>query len=270
MNPDGMLQGIPPALWRRVLLDRHRLLMLDYDGTLAPFQVVREQARATPGAVQLLERISRGGHTTVAIISGRPVVEIVNLLGPLPLAVVGEHGWEERRPDGPEIRHSLPRGAAAALERAEESARSRGWAPFLERKRSGIVLHTRGLSAREAPTLEEACLALWRPEASSGDAILGRIDGGVELRAAGRDKGAAVLSLISRAEPGTLPVFVGDDFSDEDAFAVVQGLGFGVKVGRSDRPTLASGFLPACAAVVSFLAEWLRVVESAARTGGRH
>lgn len=267
MNAARMLDGIPPALWRLVSLERPRLLMLDYDGTMAPFQVARDRARASVGTVELLEKICRGGHTTVAIVSGRPVAELVDLLGPLPLAFVGEHGWEERRPDGSLTRHGMPRRTADALDRAEQFARSRGWASFMERKRSGLVLHTRGLPTREAAFLEGECLNLWLPGVLPDETALVRIDGGIELRAVGRDKGTTVLALLSRAEPGTLAVYVGDDLTDEDAFAAVQGLGFGVRVGEDDRPTLASGRLPSPAAVEAFLAEWLRIVETAVLSG---
>jgi hypothetical protein len=68
---------------------------------------------------------------------------------------------------------------------------------------------------------EDEAITLWWPLAADGRNRLERIDGGVELRLHGRNKGTAVLSMISQAPPGTFGVFVGDDATDEDAFAAV-------------------------------------------------
>ena len=253
------LDGVPARLWRMVALAGHRLLMLDYDGTLAPFEVDRDRARPLPRSTALLGDIAAAAGTTVAIVSGRPLAELERLLGPLPVTVVGEHGWEKRMPDGLVVKCPLPTQQKQVLDRAEHLARRKGLGSHLERKRTGIVLHTRGLAPPVARDHEEETLSLWSPLAADGSSRLGRIDGGVELRLRGRDKGTAVLSLVSQAPPGTLGVFVGDDATDEDAFAAVQEWGFGVRVGESDRPSLAAAWLPSCSAVTAFLEEWLRV-----------
>jgi trehalose-phosphatase len=253
------LDGVPARLWRKVVLAGHRLLMLDYDGTLAPFNAARDRALPLPRSVEFLKVIAADVGTTVAIVSGRPLAEIAHLLGSLPVTMVGEHGWEKRLPEGRVVKCPLSTQQRNVLDRAERLARQKGLGSHLERKRTGVVLHTRGLAPPAATAQEEEAISLWRPLTADGSSRLGRIHGGVELRLQGRDKGTAVLSLISQAPAGTLGVFLGDDATDEDAFAAVHEWGFGVRVGDSGRPSLAAAWLPSCAAVTAFLEEWLRV-----------
>lgn len=259
MRQARALDDVPEQLWRLVSLATRRLLMLDFDGTLAPFTVARDNARPLPRSVELLERIVRAKRTEVAIVSGRPVPEIERLLGPLPALLVGEHGWERREPGGALVQHPLPPVAAAALDEAERRAREAGWDDLIERKRPAVVLHTRALPAEAAREAEERCLAAWSRLVDAGEVRLDRIDRGVELRARAHDKGEVVRWLMGRAPAGTLGVFVGDDVTDEDAFEAVRGLGFGVRVGEPGRTTLAMGLLPSVEAVADFLAEWLAV-----------
>ncbi len=260
------LEGIPARLWRLVSAARHRLLMLDYDGTLAPFTVHRAQARPAPETMAIVQRIAARSHTSVAIISGRPLSEVEQLVGELDAVFIGEHGWERRASNGLLIRGLIDREIVDALREGEQIAREAGWGELLELKRSAIVLHTRALGPERTAELQDLCVAAWQGLARSGRMLIDRIDGGVELRARGRDKGTAVLSLLSHAPDGTLGVFVGDDATDEDAFEVVQDRGFGVRVGDPASDSLAMGRLPSCEAVPAFLEEWLAVCEGAARS----
>jgi trehalose-phosphatase len=248
---------------------RHRLLMLDYDGTLAPFHEVRGEALPLPRSLEFLREIVDSAHTDVAVVSGRPVRELERLLGPLAVTMVGEHGWEERLPDGALVRHPVPGEQLERLDEGERLVREHGLGSRLERKRTGLVLHTRALPAARAREVEDAVWVLWEPLAAGGAPGLERIDGGVELRARGRDKGSVVLGLVRDAPAATLAVFVGDDVTDEDAFEVVRDRGFGVRVGAAERPTLAAAGLPAPSAVAEFLEEWLRVVGASGRRAGK-
>lgn len=262
-------EGIPPRLWEFVSLARRRLLMLDYDGTLAPFRIVRSEARPLPRSMELLRRILAGTRTSVAIVSGRPVHQVERLIGPLPVLIVGEHGWERRLPGGRVVRRPLPAATAAALERAVRVARAAGWGGRLERKRSGVVLHTRGLPVVEARTLERRCALAWRPLTRGGAVRVESIHGGVELRAGGWDKGAVVRALCSRGGPGTLGVFVGDDRTDEDAFTAVRDWGFGVRVGGDGRASAAMGRINSSESLPAFLRRWLAVAGEVGATTRR-
>src|SRR5436309_1007715 len=123
------VDDLPQRLWQEALAAPHRLLMLDYDGTLAPFRVARHEAVPSPGVVDLLRAIAAGGGTTLAIVSGRPADEVSRLVGPIEATLVGEHGWEARRPGGSLVRHPLTEELALALRQAAEAANSHGWCP---------------------------------------------------------------------------------------------------------------------------------------------
>jgi trehalose-phosphatase len=182
------------------------------------------------------------------------------LVGPVPATIVGEHGWETRVPGGEIVRWSLPPGVPEGLGRARRAAERRGWESRLELKRSGLVLHTRGLPPGHARAIEGACASSWEPLCLQYPLGLDRIHGGLELRARGRGKGTVVLALLSHEPPGTLGVFVGDDASDEDAFRMVQDFGFGVRVGSDAQPSLAAARIPCCEAVGDFLDDWRTIL----------
>jgi len=259
MHATHALHGVPTQLWRLVELARHRLLMVDYDGTLAPFVVDREHAWPHPRSLEWLRRIAEDGRTSVVVVSGRPLADLARLVGDLPVTLYGEHGWEQRAPDGSIVRPPLDRMVAAAIEEAERLALSLGAGDRIERKRSGLVLHTRGLSDADARALEQRCAEAWQGLARLGLLRLDHINGGLEIRARQRDKGTVVLSLVSHAEPGTLAVFVGDDVTDEDAFEVVRDYGFGVRVGDDDRPSSAMARIATCEGVADWLERWWTV-----------
>jgi trehalose-phosphatase len=259
MTSHKLLIGIPAALWRMVVLARRRLLMLDYDGTLAPLTLERSEALPEPRSLDLLKRIAESDHTSIAIVSGRPLREIEAQLGTLRATFVGEHGWEWRGPNGELVRKPLDETLLHALEAAERIAASNGWSELIERKRSAIVLHTRALAKPEALEIEERCLSAWGRLAGEARMTLDRIDGGIELRAGDPNKGTVVLSLMSQVGLGALGVFVGDDVTDEDAFDAVKDWGFGVRVGDTEAPSIAQGRLPSSDAVPEFLEEWLRL-----------
>ena len=81
--------------------------MVDYDGTLAPLVVARDEALTPQRSLAALRRIGACPHTTVAVVSGRPVGELVRMVGYLPAIMVGEHGYDERAPDGTIVHYPL-------------------------------------------------------------------------------------------------------------------------------------------------------------------
>ncbi|MDA8305349.1 MAG: hypothetical protein M0Z81_00730 [Deltaproteobacteria bacterium] len=81
----------------------------------------------------------------------------------------------------------------------------------------------------------------------------------------GWNKGSAVLRLLARSD-ADLPVYIGDDTTDEDVFSVLAGRGIGIRVGRPEAPpTAADGFLPDCDAVRELLKTWLLIDSSKGR-----
>lgn len=245
-----------PDFWDRLRGKRSLFLALDYDGTLAPFHVERMQAKPLAGIPGVLARIQKRDDTSVAIISGRPLAELVSLVGNIGVTMVGSHGFEILSPDGDVvIKETSP-------EQEEGFAQARAWgidAGFgsrLETKVSGIALHTRGLSPDEASALEDEVYDAWGSMAAGYCLEVRKFNGGVELRAKGWNKGDALESLLNHLGQDTLCVYIGDDETDEDAFERILPYGMGIRVGEETRQSHAQGFVPDIESVRMLLTAW--------------
>jgi trehalose 6-phosphate phosphatase len=226
---------------------------LDLDGTLLEF-VDHPAATGENGRLRtLLTELHRATGGAVAVVSGRSLAGVDRLIGrggPR-LAAAGQHGIERRDARGRVTHHPF---AAGRLERVREQlAAAIAGKPglVLEHKGASLALHY-----RRAPRLAGYAHRLVRGFATQ----LGprfRIQPGkfvIEVKPAGRDKGAAVLEFL-REPPfrGRTSVFIGDDVTDEYGFAAVNRLGgFTIKVGPG--PTVARWRLRNVAAVWRWLA----------------
>jgi trehalose-phosphatase len=261
------LRSIPGRLWTALAQSRRRLLLLDYDGTLSDLVAERDRAAPRADSIRLLQRICLEPSCGVAIVSGRPVFELRALLGQPPFALIGEHGWESLEPGGEVRRLPLSPAVAERLETAAATLRLRVSTERIERKRTAVALHVRGLPGAEARRLTDIANAVWAPLCVPGQLEVRPFRAGFEFRALGQDKGRAVQELLAREAAGAFAVFVGDDATDEDAFDAVRATGFGIRVGPADEPTLATAWLDDPEAVTEFLAEWWRTVAASRPSG---
>ncbi|HZE89813.1 MAG TPA: trehalose-phosphatase [Verrucomicrobiae bacterium] len=257
----GALGGIPASFWTEARAAEHRLLSLDYDGTLAPFRTDRHEAVPFPHSMTTLSKIVRSAGTTVAVVSGRPVEELDAFLGGLGVMLVGECGWEEMLSPGVMIAHHVDPWHVAALDHATDSVASRLWSRRLERKRASVMLHTRGLPTGEAAKMLEECESQWLAIAAASGLRLTRVDGGLELRVPGRDKGTTVEEILRRSPARTFPVHIGDDVADEEAFSAIEGRGLGVRIAEPGTPTRARGRLASWIDIPLFFRRWVDVIE---------
>ena len=197
-------------------------LLLDFDGTLVPIAPRPDEVQLPPGLVALLQRLHRRLDGALAIVTGRDLETLDDLLAPLVLPAAGEHGLVLRptadRAAEFAARHALPeflRIAGQALMQAHPGT-------VLEVKRAGIALHYRAV-----PEAAGSLLGAMRALAAmhTGHELL-RGHMLLEIRPRGIHKGTAVRALM-RAHPfaGRTPVFVGDDFTDEDGIAASLALG---------------------------------------------
>lgn len=224
-------------------------LFLDFDGTLAPLAETPDAVEVDDGLLDQLARLRDRLGGRLAIISGRSVTTLRDL-GFGDFLLSGTHGLEFARPgaavDAPPRLPTIDAGEAAF------HAFAKGKAGLLvERKSISVGLHFRGApqwgeeAGRLAATLaDEHGLAL-----QHGKMLY-------ELRPGGADKGSAILKLMREAPmAGGVPVFIGDDVTDEEGFAAVAELGgAGILVG-APRTTLASFSLEQVAAVRHYLAK---------------
>ena len=206
-------------------------LFLDFDGTLVEIASAPDLVRVPPALPSLLQTLAERLDGALAIVTGRPIAQIDDLLWPARCAVAGLHGLERRRADG-----SLDRRPP---DPALESLRAR-LIPFvaarprllLEDKILSVALHYRNAPEREAECRAEMQAAL--AELPGLDLLDGKMV--FEARPYGMDKGNAITAFST--EPpfrGRLPVFLGDDRTDEDGFRVVQAHGgLAIKVGAGE------------------------------------
>jgi len=226
-------------------------LFLDVDGTLLDIAPTPQAVSVSPQLIGILEKLQTRLHGAVALVSGRSIATLDALFAPLKLPATGLHGLECRLPSG-EVR--IAGGDPAVLAAAREAA-----AAFVRRTR-GVVLEDKGLALavhyRQAPEQERAVKELAQRLVAQFAHGLQIQEGKmvVELRPRGADKGTAIDKFMS--EPpfnGRVPVFVGDDATDEHGFeAVNRARGVSVHVGAVAR-TAARYSLP----TVNDIHRWL-------------
>lgn len=245
------------------------LLLLDYDGTLAPFRRDRFQARPWAGVRNLLQSIYSRGRTQIKVVSGRPAREVAQLLDLNPPPETwGLHGSERLYPNGVCELERLPAETQSKLDELHEQLQRDSFGGLFEAKPNAAVMHWRGASPQKAAEIEARTRELFEPMARIEGLALLKFESGLELRA-GRDKGAAVRSIVKEASTNgafTGPVvYLGDDITDEAAFRAVnshQGPHLSVLVRRQWRESAADVWLHPPRELLSFLREWLHAVES--------
>lgn len=197
-------------------------LLLDLDGTLLDIAPRPDAVVVPPGLTDALRSLRERLGGALAVVSGRPVAQIDALLGDAPYAVAGEHGSAIRHAPGAVIeRADLPEPPVGWLEQAARIAEPHPGV-LLEHKDRGFVLHYRAVPELGAPLRD----ALVRLLADSNDFVLMPARKAWEVKPRGADKGIAVARLMER-DPfaGRLPVFIGDDVTDEDGIAKAREAG---------------------------------------------
>lgn len=237
-----------------------RVLLLDYDGTLAPFRVERDQAFPYPGVREILDVILDASHSRVVIVSGRGIRELIPLLGLKSTPEVwGSHGRERLLPDGTYHVDEIGEQASRAFAQTDHWARQIGSQDNWEHKPASRAFHWRGLDPEAIETLRAEVLARWEPLSAEAGLEVHEFDGGLELRTPGRDKGFAVRTILSEMKQDSVAAYLGDDRTDEDAFRAIKGRGLGVLVRLELRPTDADLWLVPPGELLDFLGKWARI-----------
>lgn len=250
---------LPTDFFRQLRVGAVRVLLLDYDGTLAPFATERQRAKPYPGIIGLLSRIVGECGTRVVIVSGRPAHDVPQLLRvKFPLEIWGCHGCERLLPDGSYQCEELTAGAQHTVAEALEWLDREGLAGRIEHKPSGLAVHWRGLSAGDANEVRVGAFrALW-PLRRTG-MIFAEFDGGLELRASERDKAHVVRTVLRESGPEACVACLGDDATDEDAFRALKGRGLSLLVRSEFRPTSADLWIKPPEELLRFLEHWIEV-----------
>jgi trehalose-phosphatase len=234
-----------------------RALLLDYDGTLAPFRAKRSEAVPYPGARAHLNAILKAKHTRLVIVSGRAVSDIPSLLGlAAPVELWGSHGWERWTPDGRYELAGWNTAISSGLAKARAWAHANGIGDQLESKPAGIALHWRGLRPDVALAMHARVTADWALLARDSGLKIHQFDGGIELRIPGRDKGFVVATLLAELGAGAVVAYMGDDLTDEDAFKALRDHGLSALVRPEFRPSSADIWLQPPQELLTFLLRW--------------
>lgn len=242
------------------------LLLLDYDGTLAAFRVDRFKARPWAGVREQLASLQTQDRTHMVVITGRPPAEIAPLLGlDPPLETWGLHGALRRFPDGCEELDEPPQPTRDRLDELRARLRRDSLGGLYEDKPNAAVMHWRGHPPARVRQIEKRTRELFEPLARLEGLKLLEFEAGLELRA-GRNKGGAVRELLRESPPGAPATYLGDDITDEEAFAAInqaRSPHLSILMRRQWRQTAADVWLRPPAELLTFLGMWEK---AAART----
>jgi len=239
------------------------ILMLDYDGTLAPFQVERDRAYPYPGVLPILEKIKQSKKTRIIMITGRPLQEVQALLSPLTgIEIWGAHGLDHLLADGTRKQISIEPSLVAVLHQAETWLRTQGMEDLMEIKPGGIAVHWRGLPEDRIEEIRRKTFDGWSPFTKQEGLKLLSFEGGLELRVTRPDKGDAVASVLKQLDPAIPVAFLGDDFTDEDGFRKLTHRGLAILVRDEYRETEARVWIKPPQELLSFLEQWASQVSN--------
>jgi len=236
-HPSSASEGTPSGLDRfaeiaNQLKNNRVAVFLDYDGTLTPIVDDPDTARLPDdmkaALVELAERVP------VAVISGRDRLDVQKKVGLNNIYYAGSHGFDIAGPDQDETNPDRVKEFLPDLDQAEEQIRNRiatidgAW---VERKKFSIAVHYRAVEEKDIDRVKEAVDAAAGKHPAlkqSGGKKIFEIQPGMDW-----NKGKALLWLLDKLNldtPDVVPLYIGDDVTDEHAFAVLENRGIGIAV----------------------------------------
>lgn len=248
LSPAG--QGASGAQASAGVLPVAAALFLDIDGTLLPLAETPRSVVVDAAVLELIGTLHGRLQGALALVSGRTVEDVDRLFSPLRLPVGGQHGLERR-------------GAQVGLDRfsppGSDLVTIRAWLAELRGAYPELLIEDKGLSFavhfRRAPALAQVV-------ADASLRLLGKLGEGwkaqpgkmvVEVKPSGRDKGSAISAFMAEAPfRGRVPVFMGDDATDEHGFAAVNAMG-GVSIRVGQGETVAHWRIPDVGGVRAWL-----------------
>ncbi len=254
-----------PLLWRQIAGAPRLWLFLDYDGTLADFAPTPDHIQPDAALIELITQLVRQPDLRVSIISGRRLSHIQQLLPIDDLMIAGTYGVELSTWRGEAITRvdlATIRPILASVKQAWQVLLAGQDGFYLEDKDWALAIHAKDAQPaaaeyvlRQGQRLAEAAIRS-QPEGTF------RILGGsqfLEIGPALAHKGHTLDYLFAAyPDPTALPIYIGDDDKDEEAFAVVQAQGgLALVVNAMNRPTLADCHLDSPSATRKWLRELL-------------
>ncbi|MDP1735490.1 MAG: trehalose-phosphatase [Sulfuritalea sp.] len=223
---------------------------LDVDGTLLEIADTPSAVRVDMELLELIGRLFRISGGALALVSGRSISDLEELLGAQRLPLAGQHGLERRDAAGRLWIHAAPPGAKCMIKEALAEVLTRHPGLLLEDKGLTLALHY-----RQAPHLAAYAHRLMARlmQEAGGQLELQKGKRVIEIKPAGIDKGTAVAEYLTESPfRGRHPVFIGDDLNDEHGFAEVNRMG-GISIKVGPGTSCARYRLPHVAAVRHWL-----------------
>jgi trehalose-phosphatase len=216
-----------------------------------------------------LATLSGLARVRLVLISGRPARELRGLLPASTRAEIwGSHGWEQLKSDGSYRLFPLDPVQQAALEQVVREMTALGFSEALELKPASVAIHWRSVAPAKEERIRTSIQSIFSRITQPGGLHLLPFDGGLELRSTDRTKGTAVRQILVQ-EPAAAPVaYLGDDLTDEDAFAALGDRGFSILVRSEVRPSCARFWLRPPKELLEFLDEWIAASKNPAPAAG--
>ncbi len=254
LNPETDINNF----FKEVKKAGERILLLDYDGTLAPFKKARNEAVPYEGVETILDEISEHESCRIILITGRWTKDLLKLLKLKRRPEIwGSHGWERLLPDGTYHVENIDKKFLEALTCAEDFLREEGLYRFCEMKPASIALHWRGLEKSETDDMIRKVKENWPLIPHHEELALLGFDGGIEIRVPGKNKGNAVDTILSESNKDCAVACLGDDITDEDAFRALGKRGLSVLVRGQNRATCADVWIKPPEELLCFLRDWM-------------
>ncbi len=248
------------------LKDKFIFLFLDYDGTLTPIVETPDKAVISQEAKELLKKLSKNHDCKIAIISGRSLNDVKNIAGIKDIIYVGNHGLEV---EGPKIRFksSVSPGLKRILRHINNElygklSKMRG--VFIEDKGLTLSIHYRLVDRKDISLVNNIFTETTQPYILQNKIRISCGKKVYEIRPPVEwDKGKVVLWLLARQQfangiDKVLPIYIGDDVTDEDAFKAVKNKGLTVFVGKPKK-SYAQYYLKNTSEVMQFLRQLMEL-----------
>ncbi len=230
------------------------VIFLDYDGTLTPIVSHPQEAYLSDTMRRFIQSLA--GHYPVAIISGRALQDVKQRVALDELYYSGSHGFEISEPGGQakaigEVQKLTP--VIASLEKELKSGLSPFPGVYMELKPYSLAVHYRNVSTEKKgeviASTHTICKAYPQVRLHKGKEVI-NIDPAMDW-----DKGKAVLRLLEcmPVKEPSLPLYLGDDITDEDAFKALKNRGIGILIKEENRNTYADYTLNNIDEVAQFL-----------------
>ena len=248
----------------REIGDQLPVLFLDYDGTLSPIVKNPDEAILAEKTKDRLQELAK--LVPVAVVSGRDRADVKAKVGLEKLVYAGSHGFDITGPNGLNMQYEGGERAVPALDAAEKSLNEKlgniegAW---VERKKYAIAVHYRNVAEEKEETVKtavEEVLEQQKGLKKGGGKKIMELKPNIDWH-----KGRAttwLLDALSLNDGQHIPMFIGDDVTDEDALEAISGKGIGILVGTHGQTTAASYRLEDTEEVADFLEKLQQLLES--------